>query len=110
MAYTLLVYGSPGAPAPAGPVPDPGGDRGGPSAGGGAGRHRLGPDRAALRPPRRAGRLDDYAPLHAAHADLLEAAGDRHGAAAAWRRAVAATDNAATLAHLRDRLVAGESG
>lgn len=39
------------------------------------------------------GRLDDYAPAHAAHAHLLERAGRPHDAAGAWRSAAAATVN-----------------
>jgi RNA polymerase sigma-70 factor (ECF subfamily) len=41
------------------------------------------------------GGLDGYAPLHAAHADLLERAGDAAGAGRAWARAAAATRNPA---------------
>ena len=54
---------------------------------------------AVLAPVLSAGVLDGYGPLHAAHADLLERAGDP-GARAAWARAAAATGNAA----LRDEL------
>jgi RNA polymerase sigma-70 factor (ECF subfamily) len=54
---------------------------------------------AVLAPVLASGALDGYAPLHAAHADLLERAGDP-GAAAAWARAVAATANPV----LRDEL------
>jgi len=49
---------------------------------------------AVLEPLLGAGLLEGYAPLHAAHADLLERAGDPSGAAAAWRRAAASTGNA----------------
>jgi RNA polymerase sigma-70 factor (ECF subfamily) len=60
---------------------------------------------AVLAPVLAAGVLDGYAPLHAAHADLLERAGDP-GAAAAWARAVAATANPV----LRDELHRRRSG
>jgi RNA polymerase sigma-70 factor, ECF subfamily len=65
---------------------------------------------AILRPVIASGRLDDYAPLHAARADLLEASGDMAGAAAAWRRAIAASDNTSVRAHLRERLRATGEG
>src|SRR5262249_23952884 len=42
---------------------------------------------AALEPVLASGPLDGYAPLHAAHADLLDRAGDREAAAVAWARA-----------------------
>lgn len=42
---------------------------------------------ALLAPVLAEGRLDGYAPLHAAHADLLERAGETDAAVAAWRRA-----------------------
>jgi RNA polymerase sigma-70 factor (ECF subfamily) len=48
--------------------------------------------------------LAGYAPLHAAHADLLERAGDTTGAAAAWQRAIDATPNAALRDELRRRV------
>lgn len=48
---------------------------------------------ALLRPVLAAGDLDDYAPLHAAHADLLGRAGRTVEAAAAWARAIERTDN-----------------
>ncbi|HEY3007863.1 MAG TPA: RNA polymerase sigma factor [Micromonosporaceae bacterium] len=48
--------------------------------------------------------LGGYAPLHAAHADLLERAGDTAGAAAAWQRAIDATPNAALRDELRRRV------
>ena len=48
---------------------------------------------ALLAPVLADGRLDGYAPLHAAHADLLERAGDAEGAIAAWRRAAEAARN-----------------
>jgi RNA polymerase sigma-70 factor (ECF subfamily) len=49
------------------------------------------------------GSLRGYAPLHAAHADLLERAGDRDGAAAAYARAAAEADNAVSRAELERR-------
>ncbi|HEY6275404.1 MAG TPA: hypothetical protein VIX86_03660, partial [Streptosporangiaceae bacterium] len=49
------------------------------------------------------GELAGYAPLHAAHADLLERAGDSEGAAAAWARAADASGNAALREELRRR-------
>jgi RNA polymerase sigma-70 factor (ECF subfamily) len=55
------------------------------------------------------GALSGYAPLHAAHADLLERAGEAEEAAAAWERAIAATGNAALRAELRRR-AAGRGG
>lgn len=48
--------------------------------------------------------LAGYAPLHAAHADLLERAGDAAGAAAAWQRAIETTPNAALRDELRRRV------
>jgi RNA polymerase sigma-70 factor (ECF subfamily) len=54
---------------------------------------------AVLAPVLASGELDGYGPLHAAHADLLERAGDP-GASAAWARAAAATASPA----LRDEL------
>jgi RNA polymerase sigma-70 factor (ECF subfamily) len=56
---------------------------------------------AILAPVLAAGTLAGYAPLHAAHADLLDRAGDTGGAAAAWARAIEATANGP----LRDELV-----
>ncbi len=64
---------------------------------------------AILEPILASGALDDYAPLHAAHADLLERAGEESAAAAAWARAIAATENAALRAELQRR-VAARSG
>jgi RNA polymerase sigma-70 factor (ECF subfamily) len=54
---------------------------------------------AVLEPVLASGELDGYGPLHAAHADLLQRAGDP-GAPAAWARAAAATASPA----LRDEL------
>jgi RNA polymerase sigma-70 factor (ECF subfamily) len=58
---------------------------------------------ATLDPVLRSGRLGDYAPLHVAHADLLRQAGDTAGAAAAYERAAACSDNAVTRADLERR-------
>jgi RNA polymerase sigma-70 factor, ECF subfamily len=58
---------------------------------------------AVLEPILASGALDDYAPLHAAHADLLDRAGDTEAATAAWARAIAATENAALRAELQRR-------
>jgi RNA polymerase sigma-70 factor (ECF subfamily) len=44
---------------------------------------------AVLAPVLQDGSLNGYAPLHAAHAGLLEQAGDLAGSRAAWERAVA---------------------
>jgi RNA polymerase sigma-70 factor (ECF subfamily) len=49
------------------------------------------------------GSLDAYAPLHAAHADLLRRDGDSGGAAAAYERAIALTENTAQRAELQRR-------
>jgi RNA polymerase sigma-70 factor, ECF subfamily len=48
---------------------------------------------AILTPVLASGQLDGYGPLHAAHADLLERAGQPDSAAAAWSRAANATEN-----------------
>jgi RNA polymerase sigma-70 factor (ECF subfamily) len=58
---------------------------------------------ALLEPVLADGRLGGYPPLHAAHADLLERAGDVAGAAAAWRRAADLTRNSAEQAALSRR-------
>ena len=50
-----------------------------------------------------AGTLDHYAPLHAAHADLLERAGDADGASRAYARAAALADNEVSRVELRRR-------
>jgi RNA polymerase sigma-70 factor (ECF subfamily) len=55
---------------------------------------------AILAPVLAAGTLDGYAPLHVAHADLLDRAGDAEAATAAWARAIEATANGP----LRDEL------
>jgi RNA polymerase sigma-70 factor (ECF subfamily) len=62
---------------------------------------------AVLEPVLAAGLLAAYAPLHAAHADLLERAGERDAAAAAWRRAAAATGNTAQRERLERRAAPG---
>jgi RNA polymerase sigma-70 factor (ECF subfamily) len=61
-----------------------------------------GPERglAVLGPVLSDGRLDGYAPLHVAHADLLERSGDPDGAARAYARAAECADNDVTRAHL----------
>jgi RNA polymerase sigma-70 factor, ECF subfamily len=64
---------------------------------------------AVLAPVLASGALAGYAPLHAAHADLLERAGDADGAAAAWARAIQATENTAVRDQLQRR-VADRSG
>jgi RNA polymerase sigma-70 factor (ECF subfamily) len=48
--------------------------------------------------------LATYAPLHAAHADLMRRAGDAAGAAAAYRRAIDAKANDVERAELQRRL------
>ena len=48
-------------------------------------------------------RLSAYAPLHAAHADLLRRSGDRDAARAAYDRAIALGGNAVELAELARR-------
>jgi RNA polymerase sigma-70 factor (ECF subfamily) len=53
------------------------------------------------------GRLAGYALLHAAHADLLERAGNAMGATAAWRRAAELTRNPAEQAALLRRAAGG---
>jgi RNA polymerase sigma-70 factor (ECF subfamily) len=50
--------------------------------------------------------LERYQPLHAAHAELLRRAGDRTGAARAYERAIALSDNAVERAELERRLQA----
>lgn len=47
--------------------------------------------------------LEGYAPLHAAHAALLEQAGDAAGGRAAWERAEACAGNEAIAAEIRRR-------
>jgi RNA polymerase sigma-70 factor (ECF subfamily) len=61
---------------------------------------------AILEPVLACGALAGYAPLHAAHADLLERAGRPAEAAAAWERAEQAMGNAALQRELRRRRAA----
>jgi len=56
-----------------------------------------------LEPVLASGALAGYGPLHAAHADLLERAGDAEGARAAWARAIASTENSALRTELERR-------
>ncbi len=65
---------------------------------------------AILEPVLASGALADYGPLHAAHADLLDRAGDPDAAAAAWARAIASTENAALRAELQRRVDDKKSG
>jgi RNA polymerase sigma-70 factor, ECF subfamily len=58
---------------------------------------------AILEPILTSGTLAGYAPLHAAHADLLDRAGETDAAAAAWTRAAAATSNDALREELHRR-------
>jgi RNA polymerase sigma-70 factor (ECF subfamily) len=59
---------------------------------------------AVLEPILASGALVDYAPLHAAHAELLDRAGEQEAAIAAWSRAIATTENAAVRAELQRRV------
>jgi RNA polymerase sigma-70 factor, ECF subfamily len=59
--------------------------------------------RALLDPLLAEPRLAGYAPLHAAHAELLRRAGDEAGARAAYDRAIAASANAVERAELARR-------
>jgi RNA polymerase sigma-70 factor (ECF subfamily) len=59
---------------------------------------------AILEPILASGTLADYGPLHAAHADLLDRAGDPPAATAAWARAIQATENASLRAELERRM------
>jgi RNA polymerase sigma-70 factor (ECF subfamily) len=67
---------------------------------------------AVLEPVLADGTLDAYGPLHAAHADLLERAGEKEAAAAAWARAAQATPNPALREelHRRSGAASGEPG
>jgi len=58
---------------------------------------------AVLQPVLAGGELDGYAPLHTAHADLLDRAGRAGEATAAWARAIEATDNEVLRAELERR-------
>jgi RNA polymerase sigma-70 factor (ECF subfamily) len=59
-----------------------------------------------LEPLLRAGTLDGYAPLHVAHADLLERAGETTRAARAYERAAACAQNSVTRTALQRRAAA----
>jgi len=59
-----------------------------------------------LEPLLRSETLEHYAPLHAAHADLLDRVGEQEGAARAYLRAAACADNAVTRAELQRRAAA----
>jgi RNA polymerase sigma-70 factor, ECF subfamily len=61
---------------------------------------------ALLEPLLRAVTLEHYAPLHAAHADLLDRVGEQEGAARAYLRAAAYADNAVMRAELQRRAAA----
>jgi RNA polymerase sigma-70 factor, ECF subfamily len=65
---------------------------------------------AILEPILTSGTLAGYAPLHAAHADLLDRAGETDAAAAAWARAAAATGNEAVRDELHRRRGAPPTG
>ncbi len=56
-----------------------------------------------LEPLLRAGQLEGYAPLHVAHADLLERTGEMARAARAYECAAACAENSVTRAELRRR-------
>jgi RNA polymerase sigma-70 factor, ECF subfamily len=58
---------------------------------------------AVLGPVLSSGDLEGYAPLHAAHADLLARAGYPQRSRAAWERAATRTGNAAIAAEIRRR-------
>jgi RNA polymerase sigma-70 factor (ECF subfamily) len=58
---------------------------------------------AVLAPVLAAGTLAGYAPLHAAHADLLDRAGDTAAATAAWALAIEATGNGPLRGELERR-------
>ena len=61
---------------------------------------------AVLAPVLASGELDSYAPLHTAHADLLDRAGRADEASAAWARALEATGNSALREALQRRVAA----
>jgi RNA polymerase sigma-70 factor, ECF subfamily len=58
---------------------------------------------AVLAPVLEDSALDGYAPLHAAHAALLEQAGDAAGGRVAWERAEACAGNEAVASEIRRR-------
>jgi RNA polymerase sigma-70 factor (ECF subfamily) len=57
-----------------------------------------------LEPILASGGLTSYAPLHAAHADLLDRAGETDTAAVAWQRVIATTPNEVMREELRRRV------
>lgn len=57
-----------------------------------------------LRPLLAVPALQQYQPLHAAHAELLSRAGHRPAAARAYQQAIALSQNAVTRAELQRRL------
>jgi RNA polymerase sigma-70 factor (ECF subfamily) len=59
-----------------------------------------------LEPLLASGELDEYAPLHIAHADLLHRTGNSEAARNAYRQALSLTDNAAERAFLEGRVTA----
>ena len=61
---------------------------------------------AVLAPVLTSGELDSYAPLHTAHADLLDRAGRADEATAAWARAIETTGNSALREALQRRVAA----
>ena len=61
---------------------------------------------AVLAPVLASGELDSYAPLHTAHADLLDRAGRADEATAAWARAIETTGNSALREALQRRVAA----
>src|SRR5262249_27561034 len=65
---------------------------------------------AVLQPVLAAGTLAGYAPLHVAHADLLDRAGDAGAATAAWARAIAATENGPLRDELERRVARRPAG
>ncbi|MEV6107139.1 sigma-70 family RNA polymerase sigma factor [Streptomyces sp. NPDC051940] len=65
---------------------------------------------ALLRPLLADPALERYQPLYAAHAELLARAGDRSGAASAYRRAIAVSANSVEHAELQRRLAALQLG
>jgi RNA polymerase sigma-70 factor (ECF subfamily) len=58
---------------------------------------------AILDPVLAGGRLNGYAPMHAAHAELLDRAGETEAAALAWHRAIEATPEGVRRDELRRR-------
>ena len=61
---------------------------------------------AVLAPVLASGELDGYAPLHSAHADLLDRAGRAAQASAAWARAIETMENGALRDALERRVAA----